>query len=328
MKGFVKKACLSLLTSTALFVGDVYVVTGNLFSLTAQAQTNNYLILVNGNRDCCAGNMGRVRRYAQSAGMEIIEVTWSNFKEGWRSGTALTDEGKRRFVNSGKNYLRKLPTGSNIYMVGHSWGGDSALRLVREYNDTNVNFRLLALIDPVGPGGMRGNLLGNTVPSKVDYFLNRWQTNEPFPNDFLIGGKISCQAKQCDQSEQSTHKNEDGSSVKVTCGWHEFGCSDRRENPLNPYPGNRMKRASHSGLATDGWVEASINRIIDNLMGSTPPPSNEQRIAQSSSSNLVMFETRKGYWFNSEGSTGNVSAIPNANLNPDVSDEIFRIHFK
>jgi hypothetical protein len=116
---------------------------------------------------------------------------------------------------------------------------------------------------------MRGNLLGNTVPSKVDYFFNRWQTNEPFPNDFIRDGNISCQAKQCDQSEQSTHKNEDGSSVKVTCGWLELGCSERRENLLNPYPGNRMKRAGHSGLATDGWVESSIKRIIDNLKAST-----------------------------------------------------------
>ena len=42
----------------------------------------------------------------------------------------------------------------------------------------------------------------------------------------------------------------------------------------------------------------------------------------------VYLKTRAGYFFNSHGSTGNVSAIRNANLNPKVSDEIFSIYFR
>ena len=229
------------------------------------AHAKDYLIFVDGDNDCCASGMNRVKKYANNNGLYFIDVVWSNFKQNWRSGVALNDEGKRRFVKTGTKYLSSLPKGSNVYLIGHSWGGDSALRLVREYKNTNINFKLLALIDPIGPGGMRKNLLNNTVPNKVEYFFNRWQTNQPFPIDVKTNGKIKCQAKTCNQKEHSTHKNSNGSSVKKKCGWHEFGCSGRRENPLNSHPGYKMKRVGHQGITTDAYIEHQIIDILKRL---------------------------------------------------------------
>lgn len=167
----------------------------------------NVAVFVNGNNDCCAGEMHRLTRHLRNKGFTVKEVTWSNFKEGWRSGSTLTDEGKRRFVRTGKEYLRGLRRGTNVYLIGHSWGGDSILRLVQAYRGNNVNFRLVAVIDPVGSGGFRRPLQQVRIPSKVGYFYNRWQRNEPFPNDFKSNGTMKCaRPVACDQREQSSHK--------------------------------------------------------------------------------------------------------------------------
>eukprot|EP00562_Extubocellulus_spinifer_P003270 CAMPEP_0178488976 /NCGR_PEP_ID=MMETSP0696-20121128/10138_1 /TAXON_ID=265572 /ORGANISM="Extubocellulus spinifer, Strain CCMP396" /LENGTH=462 /DNA_ID=CAMNT_0020116763 /DNA_START=6 /DNA_END=1394 /DNA_ORIENTATION=+ len=255
----------------------------------SQAEAKDILVLVDGNNDCCAGSMNRVKRFARDEKhMTVMNVVWSNFKENWSSGAALDDQGKQRFVASGKEYLENLPAGTNIYMIGHSWGGDSALRLVDAYQGSNVNFRLLALIDPVGTAGQRSVMVNtNYVPSKVEYFYNRYQTNQPFPVDFLANGKFLCYAQTCDQDEQSTHKNADGSSVRVSCEAYEVTCPGYDPTPkckvvwrgLKSYlkcepgsNGTKMKRAGHSGLATDGYVEESLKRIIDQLIRNPPKP--------------------------------------------------------
>jgi len=115
---------------------------------------------------------------------------------------------------------------AEIVIIGHSLGGDTALKIAQS---TNRQIDLLALLDPVGfvpgianavqtvvsppfsilgfgtitppdisiqipknsanetPGFFTGSNLSNSaVPSNVGYFYNRWQSNDLFPLDFAI----------------------------------------------------------------------------------------------------------------------------------------------
>lgn len=230
-----------------------------------QRSQKNILVLTNGNGDCCAWHMGRVTSYAEKTGMDVVHVAWSNFKEYWTSGlTGLDTAGKDRYVRTGREYLQGLPTGTNIYMIGHSWGADSSYRLVNAYDGLNVNFRLLALIDTVGPGPSRSNHVSWRIPSKVDYFFNRWQKNFAWPIDFKKSGEFSnCQAKTCDQSENNFSRNPDGSNVYEKCQCPGEFCSTgvSWSSPC----GKKMKRVSHEGIAEDGFIETQLISIIERL---------------------------------------------------------------
>ena len=144
---------------------------------------------------------------------------------------------------------------AQIVIIGHSLGGDTALKIAQGIAEKNpaIEIDVLALLDPVGFSGTAGkvgdiynkviniapfinpltgdpiplgpvsievpvnddnqtpgfftdtNLEASSVPSNVGYFYNRWQTNGPFPIDYLRPDRqVTCNARVCDQGAQDT----------------------------------------------------------------------------------------------------------------------------
>jgi hypothetical protein len=107
-----------------------------------------------------------------------------------------------------------------IILIGHSFGGDSLLKVANRLEGVR-QVDLLATLDPVGFGGFRGDL--PNPGSNVKYFFNRWQDILPFPFDFSTTGRLASDATGltavdfavADQDPQSTRRLSDGSP-----DWH------------------------------------------------------------------------------------------------------------
>lgn len=102
---------------------------------------------------CCAWSMQRVTNFINSEEIDEKRTTWCHFSES--PCHVATVSGAASFVREGTEYLNTLPPGSNVCLIGHSYGGDSILALVEACHRSNVNFRLVATLDPVGSAGFR-----------------------------------------------------------------------------------------------------------------------------------------------------------------------------
>jgi pimeloyl-ACP methyl ester carboxylesterase len=162
-----------------------------------------YIVLVNGYQNCCA--RGILDRLPQ-INADIRSVPYSNFSDGGSSGNTSDDSA---FLRDGANFINnQLDKNRPLILIGHSFGGDSVLKLLPRINR---RIQFVAVIDPVSTGGFRATLSRYRVPENVDYFFNRWQTNVVFPNDFPVSGLIASSARKSDQEEESIARNEDSS---------------------------------------------------------------------------------------------------------------------
>lgn len=226
----------------------------------AVAQSSRpYVVFVNGWQNCCSWGMNALQdRLINQMKAEPRYVPYSNFDNNGSSGNTSTDE---RFLRDGADFINnQLDKNRPLILIGHSFGGDSVLKLLPRINR---RIQFVAVLDPVSTGGFRSSLSG--VPSNVDYFFNRWQENEPFPIDFVRSGSLRCSGKTCDQEEQQFYTNTDGSIVRVKCGTLET-CS--RKN----------KRIGHQTLPTDDWIQRILGDRISGVLAasssSTPPVAN------------------------------------------------------
>lgn len=235
-----------VLTSISVFVCTSLLGVG-LHTKEVEAQTARpYVVFVNGYQNCCSWGMNSLQnRLINQMNAEPRYVPYSNFDNNGSSGNTSTDE---QFLRDGENFINnQLDKNRPLILIGHSFGGDSVLKLLPRIN-RRVQF--VAVLDPVRTGGFRSTLKALNVPSNVDYFFNRWQDNEPFPNDFKVDGSISCNAKiKCDQEKQPFSTNADGTVVRVSCGTLEF-CK------------HKNKRIGHQSLPTDDFIQKIIGDRI------------------------------------------------------------------
>jgi hypothetical protein len=226
-------------------------------------------IFVNGSLDCCAYEMYGVQDRYKELGIQVYTSPWNSLSmisgndsenQSPKTTTGATDN----FISQMKTYFSSLPTGSEVFLIGHSFGGDSILRFLQGYNQTRIKIRLVAVIDSVTFGGIRSTSYG---PLKnVEYLFNRWQTNQPWPINFFISGEVPCSAQTCgDQDEQNFSRLPDGSARKVTCGWEEVTCEG-----YIPFKrrGTKSRRVQHQQLAYDPYVQQQIMDITDRLISS------------------------------------------------------------
>jgi pimeloyl-ACP methyl ester carboxylesterase len=247
------KVLISCGVASALAIG------ASLFnSRQAVAQTPRpYVVFVNGWQNCCAWGMNDLQnRLIDKMNAEPRYVPYSNFDHKGSSSNTSTDE---RFLRDGANFINnQLDRNRPLILIGHSFGGDSVLKLLPRINR---RIQFVAVIDPVSTGGFRAPLTRDLpVGSNVDYFFNRWQRNQPFPNDYNRDGSIPCNAKTCDQAEQPFYTRTDGTTVTQPC---EFFEACRRKND----------RTGHQGLPTDDWIEKTIGDKISGVLASFRPPS-------------------------------------------------------
>ncbi|MEP0855822.1 alpha/beta hydrolase [Trichocoleus sp. DQ-U1] len=261
------------------------------------------IVLVNGWGNCCA--WGIADRLPIDA--EIRQVPYSNFAHGGRSSDTSTDE---QFLRDGANFINKSDRNRPLMLIGHSFGGDSVLKLLPRIN-RRIDF--VAVIDPVSTGGFRSPLTRSlAVGSNVGYFFNRWQENVMFPNDFKTNGTIPCRASTCDQEAQNLARNADGATKTIECRWDEVTCPGFvAPNPLigrKGKKGRKQVRVGHQDLPKDPYIQRILGERIKQTVAAFQPPSSTG--SNPSSSACVSVDSRSGWQhFNLPGSFTRVASI-------------------
>ena len=248
--------------------------------LKVKAQPRKIAILVNGNGDCCVWKMEKTQQAFRDAGIQVYKSPWNSLSmvsgsSSENQATKVSVGATKNFVDQMTSYISSLPEGSEVYLVGHSFGGDSILQFLNSYKRDNVKFKFVGVLDAVGFGGQRSITRNNTVSSNVEYFYNRWQTNAPWPVDIKGSGNISCNAKTCDQEEQSISRHPDGSARKTKCADHEVTCPGYGTDWSRGYPriraGEKQTRLHHQQVPTDPLIETQITEIVGKIAKESEP---------------------------------------------------------
>jgi hypothetical protein len=236
---------LGFLTSSIL-AGTLAISQGLFLSSKAQVtrKPRPLIVLVDGWLNCCVQTFNGLEDLG-----ELRITSYSRFANGSQSSPTDNDEA---FLIEGKHFINnRLDIERPLIFIGHSFGGDSILKLLPRIN-RRVQF--VGVIDPVTTGGWRRDLIKFQVPKTVDYFYNRWQENSPFPNDFKNSGWIYCVAAKCDQDSQNIQRRADSSPYKDKCAWLEITCS------------TKQRRVGHQTIAYDEFVHEEVrNKIKQSL---------------------------------------------------------------
>ncbi|MBC6433720.1 hypothetical protein FM036_24855 [Nostoc sp. HG1] len=235
-----------------------------------QAQSKKaFIVFVNGSGDCCAGDMNEAReRFEKDVNADIWITSYANFKKGSSTRRVpvvnLSVNADALFITEATQVINSLPSTRPVVLIGHSYGGDSILKIL-PFITRRV--QLVALIDPVGTGGFRKVATNRVVPRNVDYFLNRWQENgftgnNVVPFDSRSSGRITCLAtKGCDQDSQNLVRNRDGSENRVECRWDEVTCPGFKA-PIPPFrkgrKGTKAQRIEHNFMPQDEYIQHTV----------------------------------------------------------------------
>jgi len=277
------KALISFGVASALAVG------ANFFSARqteAQSSPNPFVVFVDGSGDCCAYAMTDLQtRLRKDLNATIWKTSYANFRDGSSTqktpGANLSINSDAAFIAEGAMYINtKLAKNTPLVLIGHSYGGDSVLKLLPLINRP---IQFVAVIDPVSTAGFRSTLSRYTVPGTVSYFFNRWQKNEPFPIDFRNDGSIKCNAQKCDdQSEQWNHVGADGNPHREKCGLLET-CR------------TKQVRSGHQTLPTDDWIEKTLGDRISESLVAFRPPANQPRAGYFDNGGTVFYANGTSY---------------------------------
>jgi len=212
--------------------------------------------LINGYTGCCIPK--KVKQFlSEQPGVVVREGNWNDLERkrdpgGFNPREVNTSD--EYFIRQMQDAIAKIPETTPIIVIGHSFGGDAVMQVVKRVRPRRIAF--LAVLDPVGRGGLRENVTW-PVPSNVDYFFNRCQQNPPFPGgghdemnvvpfDALQSGKIkgSSQANQSNEAHQNTEKTAQ--------------CKTKYRDPAHLIP----QLLAHSELPNDGCIQQKIVRIL------------------------------------------------------------------
>lgn len=256
-----------------------------------------YVVFVNGYTDCCAEYMYNVRKLVSRVNADIRYVPWDSFSDGAKDHALGNDS---EFLRDGADFINnQLDRDRPLILIGHSFGGDSLLKLASRINRP---IQFLAVLDPVNKGGTRAELVGRGVPSNVVYFFNRWQTNAKaasnlFPFDYTRSGVIEgCRAQTCDQAPQNEARNSDGSIIRENCTGEEITCPGYKFWPGGSN-GTKNKRLTHGELATDSYIQRRINDVLTAMYNQAvnPQPSAELQSVDGRFRAVDGWATKNGY---------------------------------
>ena len=287
------KALMTTLSLTATLATAQVVGLPNQKPQQAQAQTPRpYVILVNGNADCCvwkSTNNLYMPELWDIPNAEFRMTAWDHFKDGGQQRQNIdlgvlgnySTSNDRDFLHQASDFINnQLDPNRPLILIGHSYGGDSIISLLPRI-DRRIQF--VGVIDPTAAGGFREPITRRTIPSNVDYFFNRWQENAAGSTDNLVpidsrvfDGRVDrCNAsKDCDETEQNLARNRDGSAIRVSCGSLEVTCPG-----YEPWPGGsngtKAKRLEHNTMPRDEYLQSQmvskIKQAIANFAQSSQP---------------------------------------------------------
>jgi hypothetical protein len=245
----------------------------------AQSSSNAFVVFVNGSGDCCAGYMTEVINRVKEGGNEVWTTSYASFRNGSTTNKVsvvnVSTDLDANFIGESTLILNNIPESRPIILIGHSYGGDSILKILPL---VERRIQLVVTIDPVGTGGFRQIAISRRVPPNVDYFMNRWQENglsdsNIVPFDSRSSGSISCNAKVCDQESQNLARNTDGSEKRVSCDAHEVTCDGWRLPGCNfsgcwkGSNGTKAKRMFHNDMPVNDFIQRIVgNKIRQQLV--------------------------------------------------------------
>jgi hypothetical protein len=177
-----------------------------------------------------------------------------------------------------------------IILIGHSFGGDSLLKVANRLEGIR-QIDVLATLDPVGFSGFRGNL--PNPGSNVKYFFNRWQEILPFPIDFSTSGRLDAGSDLVNrdfqipgQDDQSTRRLADGGSdwhgptaleLSLIVGSPQYfkttfydPITDFDEFSKYPLGKTEAKSLTHQYLPLDEYISKQLIRVLDGVIPQPP----------------------------------------------------------
>lgn len=256
----------------------------NLDSQKANAQSSRrpFVILVNGYQDCCvwAPNnrgiyMDVVFSKLKGRNAEFRLVPWDSFRDGARQRSNTSNDAA--FLREATEFINnRLDPNRPLILIGHSYGGDSILSLLPRIN-RNRRIQFVGIIDATAAGGFREPTTRRVIPSKVDYFFNRWQKNGlgsdnivPFDSR-LVNGKVRrCNARNCNQVEQNLARRSNGSEIRQACKSWEVTCPG-----YQPWPGGsngtKAKRLEHNNMPSDAHLQRQMATQADQAIARSDP---------------------------------------------------------
>jgi pimeloyl-ACP methyl ester carboxylesterase len=215
---------------------------------------------------------------AKRAGHEVWTTSYASFRNGSTTNKVpkvnLSADIDAKFIAEATLVLNAIPSNRPIILIGHSYGGDSILKILPLINR---DIQLVVTIDPVGTGGFRRIATSRPVPSNVQYFMNRWQENglagsNIVPFDSRRSGSILCRARVCDQEAENLARRANGSEERISCERHEITCPG-----YQPWPGGsngtKAKRMFHNDMPVNAFIQRIVGDRMQQQLASFRPPS-------------------------------------------------------
>ncbi|OUS06502.1 hypothetical protein A9Q81_02945 [Gammaproteobacteria bacterium 42_54_T18] len=169
----------------------------------------SYVFAVSGEYDQDIEETLQLKEWVESYEAKYIQANWNGF-EGIDNSTSTT-----LFKEQFEKHLNKIHQDANIILIGHGRGGGAAIEAATNVaSKLNRTIEFLAVIDPIGDGNLRANIVFNNqqaqcttpknddriinteyidcikdaerreITSNIKHFYNRWQKDNEGPLDF------------------------------------------------------------------------------------------------------------------------------------------------
>jgi hypothetical protein len=204
-------------------------------------------------------------------GIVVYDTEWSsvNAEDNFGSDKKFLDQ--MRLI-----ILPSIPDSRPIILIGHSFGGDSALKAAKVAKSLGKKIALLAIIDAVE---IWGNRTTQSVSENVDYFYNRWTTNGTqfvprnvygfdVPRNPESSGKLNdCLARDCrDQHQQSVRRDANGNVRKNVGGLNKESLY-HGVSPLD------MIGLGAAAIHDDTFIQQNLFELTNYIKLAVDPPS-------------------------------------------------------
>lgn len=232
------------------------------------------VFLVNGFGGCAPCIARALHNKLKANGIAVYDFDWNDiYRRNQQNNFNLADA---EFLQQMEAVISAVPQSRPIVLIGHSFGGDSALKVAQR---TSRRIALLGVLDAVELGGIRTR---RSVSNNVSFFYNRWTSNPSgmqipgipvgagIPLNHGMNGEVSCSAGSCDQKPQSYGYRADGSPEIDNCESWEASCTGYNPIPvaLGGSNGTKQRRITHGGsnaIYKDQLIQEELFRKIQPL---------------------------------------------------------------
>lgn len=175
----------------------------------AKPEFASYVFAVSGEYDQNIEETLQLKEWVESYEAKYIEANWNGFDS--NGNPASTELFKKQF----EKHIASIHQDANIILIGHGRGGGAAIEAATEVaSKLNRTIEFLAVIDPIGDGNLRANIVYNNeqaqcttpvnddrivnaeyvacikdaerreITSNIKHFYNRWQKDNQGPLDY------------------------------------------------------------------------------------------------------------------------------------------------